>query len=251
MLSVLVGMGLYVAFLRDNILLARCLPYSNLIVLGNWFPIFAAVFAGLAWRHSSGGGLRRSWPVAGLVLAGLFAAVQPLLGNTPQCANQWDADGICRQTTMFTCSPACAATMLASAGIVATEQEMADLCLTRRGTTWQGLYRSLKIKTAGTLYDVQVFNCTAEELRQYTPGWMILTVGIPRGVQVAPIYEQQYSWTPGTLHAVLLYDFAPNHRVNMADPDVGREQWTTEDLQILFRGCGIRLIRRVPQPPGP
>src|SRR5260221_7046371 len=44
-------------------------------------------------------------------------------------------------------------TTLFRSGISATEQEMADLCITRRGTYWQGLYRGLKLKTAGTLWE--------------------------------------------------------------------------------------------------
>ena len=46
------------------------------------------------------------------------------------------------------------------------------------------------------------------------------------------------------MHTVLLFDFAANDRVNMADPDVGREQWTVDDLRVLFRGRGLRLRKR-------
>ena len=35
----IVGVGAYVVYLRDNMLMAIMLPYSNLIVLGNWFPV--------------------------------------------------------------------------------------------------------------------------------------------------------------------------------------------------------------------
>ena len=42
----------------------------------------------------------------------------------------------------------------ASTASQSTEQEMAELCLTRHGTSWQGLYRGLKLKTAGTGWDV-------------------------------------------------------------------------------------------------
>jgi hypothetical protein len=244
MLATLLATALFVVFLRDNVLLARCLPFSNLIVLGNWFPIAAAILAGLAWRHTPGGRLRRSWPVVGLALVGSYAGVQPLLGRTPVCGNQWDPQGICRQTTPHTCAAACAATVLQMHGIPATEQELSELCLTRTGTTWQGLYRGLKRKTAGTPYDVEVFSCNADDLRDLTPDCMILTVGLRRGAQVDPIYEQQYSWTRGVLHAVLLFDFVGQDRVLMADPDVGKEQWTVGDLQVLFHRRGMRLVRR-------
>jgi hypothetical protein len=244
MLATLLATALYAAFLRDNVLLARCLPFSNLIVLGNWFPVGAAILAGLAWRHTPGRRLRRSWPVIGLALVGCYAGIQPLLGRAPTCGNRWDQNGICRQTTPHTCAAACAATVLQTHGISATEQELAELCLTRKGTTWQGLYRGLKLKTTGAPYDVEVFSCSADDLRRFTPDCIILTVGLRRGAKVDSIYEQQYSWTRGVTHAVLFFDFMGKDRVQMADPDVGKEQWTVDDLRVLFQHRGLRLVRR-------
>jgi hypothetical protein len=52
------------------------------------------------------------------------------------------------------------------------------------------------------------------------------------------------------LYAVFLWDnvllarWLPNERVEMADPDVGKEQWTVGDLQVLFQHRGMRLVRR-------
>jgi hypothetical protein len=244
MLATIAATVLYAWLVRDSVWLARCLPFSNLLVLSNWYPVAAAALAGLAWRHLPGGRLRRSWPAVGLALVGGFAAVQPLLGRAPACGNRWDEQGICRQTTPYTCSAACAATVLKTHGIAATEQEMAELCLTRRGTTWQGIFRGLKLKTVGTPYEVEVFACSAAGLRSLTPDCMILTVGVPRFGEVDPIYEEQYSWRRGVRHTVLLFEFVANERVEMADPDVGREQWTVTDLHILFRGRGMRLVRR-------
>lgn len=243
-LASVIATALYAVFLSDSILLARYLPFSNLIVLGNWFPPATAIIAGLAWRHSSGGWFRRSWPVVALGAVGVFAAIQPLLGEPPLCANRWDENGICRQTTPFTCTAACAATVLAKHGIAAGEQEMAGLCFTRRGTSWQGLYRGLKLKTAGSGYDVEVFSGSVEDLRRYTPDCLIITVGLPPRGEFDPIYERQYSWTRGTMHSVLLFEFLDNDRVEMADPDVGKEQWTAGDLMVLYRGRGLRLVSR-------
>jgi hypothetical protein len=243
-LACMAGTAVYAVWIRDSLLLARCLPFSNLIVLGNWFPIATGILAGLAWRHASGGWFRRCWPVVALGLVGVFAAVQPLLGRPPVCGNRWDDSGICRQTTPYTCTAACAATVLSMHGIPATEQEMAELCLTRRGTTWQGLYRGLKRKTTGTPFDVEVVSCPADGLRPYTPDCFIITVGLPSRGDFDPIYEERYSWTRGTMHTVLLFDFAANGRVEMADPDVGKEQWTVEDLDVLYRGRGLRLAPR-------
>ena len=137
-------------------------------------------------------GLLLRWP--------RWASLPPCSHSSEGCAtcgNRWDQQGICRQTTPYTCTPACAATVLKMHGIPATEQELAELCLTRRGTTWQGLYRGLKRKTANTPYEVEVLSRSADSLRRLTPDCMVLTVGLPHGADVDPIYEQQYSWTRG------------------------------------------------------
>jgi hypothetical protein len=243
-IGVLVASGIYAVYLRDSILLAKILPFSNLIVIGNWLPLAAAFIAGLAWRMIPGGILRRGWPVVILLAAGAFASFQPLLGRPPQCWNRWDEDGICRQTEEKSCSAACAATILKVHDIPATEQEMAELCLTRSGTMWQGIYRGLKLKTQGTQYDVEVFSGSIDDLRQMTPGALIVAAGLERGGNVDPIYHEQWGWKPGVLHTVLLFEFVENDRVEMADPDVGREQWTVEDLRVLYRGRGMRLVTR-------
>jgi hypothetical protein len=230
---------------RDSVLLAWVLPFSNLLVLSNLFAPLIALIAGIMWEKKATPVWRRVIYVAGALAAGIYSLAAPFVGPVPQCADQWRND-VCLQTTSATCSAACAATVLNAHGIETSEAEMARLCFTRKGTLWQGLYRALKLKTAGTDYDVQVFNVPADELDRLTPGPMILTVGIPHGAQVDPIYVERYSWTPGTLHSVVFYDFAPNDRVDMGDPSVetGREQWTTEDLRVLYRGTGLRLVKR-------
>jgi hypothetical protein len=74
---------------------------------------------------------RRSYTAALLAGVAGLAAVIPLLGNVPKCGEHWDRLGTCLQTTRYTCSPAAAATLLRKYDIDATEQEMAELCLTR------------------------------------------------------------------------------------------------------------------------
>lgn len=240
-----VALVLYIRFLWDDVLLARLLPFSSLIVLGNWFSFAAAIVGGVAWQRVPGGKLRKSLYVVGFAGVATYAVARPFLGSTPQCENLWDGD-ICLQTTDDTCSAACAATLLKAAGIEATEQELAQLCFTRDGgTTWQGLYRGMMLKTAGTPWTVEVFSGDFDALRT-RPGPLILAVGLPENVPVDPVYTEQYGWLPGEWHSVLLFRFLPDDRVEMAEPTpgVGREQWTVDDLRVLWRGRGLRLVRR-------
>lgn len=225
--------------------LAVLLPFSSLVVLGNWFLPAMGFLGGLVWRRVPGGPLRKSVSLSALFATGCYATIAPLLGAVPACGNEWD-HGVCLQTTRKTCAAACAATLLTRHGIPATEQEMAGLCLTREGTTWQGLYRGLKLKTAGTRWDVQVVECNDRELRQFAQGPMILSVGLERGSRFDPEYQSEWGWTPGVRHCVVLLKFSPCGLAEIADPtpDTSFEQWTPETLHVLWRGTALRLVER-------
>ena len=41
-----------------------------------------------------------------------------------------------------------------------------------------------------------------------------------------------------------LFRFLPNRRIEIGDPDAGREVWNEESLKTLWHGAGIELIRR-------
>lgn len=244
-LAVVALMIAYVAVVWDKWWLAQVLPFSSLIVLGNWFPLWAAVLAALVCQQT-----QRRWR-CGLHLAFLatvsgFSVVAPLIGDPPACGRSWESGGICIQTTHATCSPACAATLLGFCGIEAEEQEMAELCLTRKGTTWQGLYHGLKRKTAGTAWDVEVVRYDLDQLRSLSGEPVILRVGLARDARVSPDYEREFGWRPGTGHSVVFLGFLPNGQVEVADPTpgIGRERWTVEDLKTLWDGQTVRLLRR-------
>jgi hypothetical protein len=245
LVAVAVGaMFAYTYFLWCNVALARLLPFSSLVIVGNWFPLVAGLVAGLVWSKGPGGRLRRGASTAALLGAGIYATVSPLLGSAPQCGDRWTGDGLCLQTTPHTCTPASAATLLRLHGIEASEAEMAELCLTRRGTTWQGLYRGLKRKTAGTPWEVEVVACDADELLSQPRGPLVLMVGLEEGRDAAAMRDEQ-GWIPGVGHSVVLLDVRRG-QVEIADPSpaIQRECWTAANFQRLWRNCGMRLVRR-------
>jgi hypothetical protein len=128
-------------------------------------------------------------------------------------------------------------------GIEASEREMADLCLTRSaGTSAAGIYRGLKLKTAGHPLRVEAFHCDISGLRKMSQTPLLLTVELRRGDHADKRYEQDWGWTPGVAHTVVLFRFLPNDRIEIGDPDVGREMWNDDALAVLWHGDGMRLI---------
>jgi hypothetical protein len=236
----------YIRYLWFDPVLARWLPFSNLIVVGNWLPLFAAAIAGFVWRRIAHAPMRCWTTTLGLVGCGILAALFPLLGSKPQCGNRWDQLRTCLQTTRHTCSAASAAMLLNRYGIVASEQEMAELCLTRRGTNWQGLYRGLKLKTADTPWEVEVSAGTIDEVLAEDRGPLILTVGLAAGAPADTAFTEEFGWVPGVGHSVLLERCSSNGSVVIADPaqEMCRESWSREQLEHLWRGYAFRLVPR-------
>jgi len=69
-------------------------------------------------------------------------------------------------------------------------------------------------------------------------------VGLARGADADPRYQRDWGWDPGREHAVLLYGFLPHELADMVDPGIGREKWRVEGLRVLWRGSGMRLVKR-------
>lgn len=244
-LAFLIGLiVLYLRFLWDDMLLANLLPFSNLIVIGNWLPPLTGIIAGLSWKSMPGSMRRRNGYLAVECCVAVLALFLPVWGETPVCEHEWIGP-ICRQTSDQTCTAACAATLLKFHGLDATEQEMAELCLTNSdGTSWQGLYRGLLLKTKGTNLTVEVLPCDVDDLTLLTSSPAILVVGIPKGVEVDPIYTTDYGWGVGELHSVVFFGFAPQGPAEIGDPEIGMEFWSWKDLEILVRGRAVRLVRK-------
>jgi hypothetical protein len=233
----------YLRFIWKSSVLAEYLPYSAIVVLSNWFPLAAAFLAGITWTHGYGSKLRRVLFGGILFATSCWSVVSPLIGEPPICENIWDEHSVCRQTSRYTCTPAAAAMLLTWHGIQAEESEMAELCLTRKGTTWQGLFRGLTIKTRGEPYRVRVVECSWDELENKLTGPAILSVGIDPSKPYPEIYTKHWGWMPGVRHSVMLRDIIPDGRLSIADPAVGAEYWSEFDLKTLFRGRFLTLER--------
>lgn len=245
----------YLRFAWKTALIARVCSYlslevpSSIIVLGNLFPLVAAFLAGITWTHGYGSKKRRTVFGATLFALAFFSVVEPILGQPPRCLNEWQSHPaysfpVCRQTSTYSCTAAAAATLLRMNGIPAEESEMAELCLTRQGTTWQGLYRGLKIKTAGHPFRIEIIEGTMEEMQKELPGPAVISVGIDPDSDYSKEYVYAWGWQPGMRHSVVLIGFMPDRdRISIADPSVGIEEWTGRDLKTLWRGRALCLVR--------
>jgi hypothetical protein len=243
--GVVILMGFYIRDVWDKMFVAEWLPFSSLIILGNWFPLGIAALAGLAWERVPPPVPRKFVAVLMLFASATYSVYYPFQGDVPECQDRWK-DGVCLQTTQDTCSAACAATLLRRHDIPATEQEMAELCVTRHGTTWWGLFRGLKLKTAGTGWDVKVVSDSASELRadgdQATVIFVRLTA---KAAELNPSLLED-GWIVGTSHSVVLFGILEHGRCQIGDPSSGRETWPMRDLELLYQGRGMRLVKASP-----
>ncbi|HUB26583.1 MAG TPA: cysteine peptidase family C39 domain-containing protein [Tepidisphaeraceae bacterium] len=229
------GLLTYSLWLEDNLILARLLPVADVIAWTNiQFPA-AAILAGIAWIDLRAPRWQRI-PLCAILLAlGFWRMIEPYTGAMPHLTAAHWAHGICRQSTTSTCSPAAAATALAAVGISTSEAEMADLCLTRAdGTFVLGLYRGLKLKTAGSKWNVAVFNGNADELRRMPLPAIII-------IHAAGISNGRLS--VGDRHAVVLFAFNPDGTVEVGDPYSGRQRLQIGQLAEVYDNCAIALER--------
>jgi hypothetical protein len=239
---IIVGLMLLNAlFVTDSVVLTHILPFSNVIVVGNWSPLLVAAFAGLIWWRVPPPGIRRVVIIGALTAACLVAIYRPILSPPPALRNVWTL-GVCRQTSQASCSAAAAATLLGQYGIKSSEPEMATLCLTSdRGTLNHGIYRGLRLKTAGTGLDVYMFNNgTIDDL--YGAGPVLLSVKLEDDMNVDPRYTRNWGWIPGVAHSVVLIGAISEDLFLVADPATGLERWSRRDLQVLWHGVGVRLV---------
>ena len=122
--------------------------------------------------------------------------------------------------------------------------------LTASGTTWLGLYHGLTTKLRGEPWRVEFFESTPDELPALAKdASLILCCKLTKAdAAAAPAYVADGGWIPGTAHSVVY--FKHNNGAHLiGDPTRGYEVWTTADLETLWTGEGLRLVREERQKP--
>ena len=229
---------------KDRLFWAGLIPVSAAIIYSNITVLSLAAAAGAAFRLPNRPRWRQYLSAIAMMFLALGTLVQPVLQPVmrPTSGADFWADGkVCIQSQPATCSAAAGATLLAANGIDVTEAEMVKWCLNdSRGTPSLGLWRALCIATTGSGLRPQVVNADVEELLTQGPWPSTLVVGLPpEGAD--SIYSEDYGWSPGFRHSVVLFGIRPDGTVDIGDPSVGRETWSQEDLRVLWRGEALTL----------
>ncbi len=242
-LFAMTAMLAYLNWIWDQPLLAKLFPFSSAIILGNWFPVAGAFFAGICSQTSRVNRARRIVFVTTLLSLCGYSLVNPLLGRSPDCQPQTSADRLMEfQTTDQTCSAACAAGLLKLHGIEATEDELSRLCLTREGTHWLGIYRGLKLKTAGTEWNVIVEEVPKDQLLTHQNLTGILALSFVN--DASRTLDTGFCNQIG--HTVVCFGTTNINTVGVFDPspDFGFESWNERVVDGIEKAILFRLESR-------
>ncbi|MFK7822350.1 MAG: hypothetical protein AB8G99_26890 [Planctomycetaceae bacterium] len=230
----------YIVFLWDNAVLTAIIPYSNVILLGNFFPVGAAILSGIACGRLREFRYRQAATAIAMLAAGGVGLFWPLLGSPPECGDKW-VNGACLQTTRSSCMAAASATLLQSHGVTASEKRMARLCFTREhGTNWLGLYHGLAVKLKSRGLRPALFDETLKQLRQHRDPQIISCELTEETAKAHPRLRDEWGWIVGVKHAVVLLEI-DDQTVRVADPANGLEVWSLAQLQLLWDGRGARV----------
>ncbi len=206
---------------------ARLFPWDAYPYLEPWLTLAPAAFLAGAGLQAA----RRSvWKRdALLVLGGLFVVRTAFTAwGSRESLDGLDgrvrADGVCLQTSEYTCGPAAAVALLHWHGIPSTEREMAELCATRPGfggTSECGLMRGLRRKL-GEDGLPWIRTCSYDELT--APSLVTL----------------RHNWLAG--HCTMVVNVLPD-RVDLIDSQSGRCSLPRDRFERAWTGSALTLIR--------
>ncbi|MEM6471784.1 MAG: hypothetical protein AAF802_19650 [Planctomycetota bacterium] len=244
---------------------ASLFPTPAAICWSNWLPIMLGFVSGLASNAKT---MRTgSRPIVASLLAMLSAAflVSPVVLpwvcpiQTDRAAD-WQ-DGVCLQSHESSCGAAAAATLLHQMDLIMpaqtsgrigiregysnAEQMMAQACLTsHHGTSVLGLIRGLRIATEGSNCRVRIGDSSPSSwiINRQLPN--IVVVQFPGQSDGRFESVRRLLGTDGEGHAVVVVGRDSDGMWRVADPAVGWQLWTDEELRTRFTGEAIYLAQR-------
>ncbi len=206
-------------------------PYYVYTVIQPWWPqIVAFMLLGIGTVK-----MTRFWRqvLVAACAAVLFSVMAQaitarVMFDPSDCTGVPDKEGICPQTTSFTCGAAAASTLLAQFGIDSDEKEMALLCWTNEfnGTECWPICKALHQKLAGTPYRPRILLGDWEVLRR-RGGPVVVTKRLHAKCD----------------HWLVVLDTTDTH-VTVADPNMGKHTLSKDDFLESWRGFLIAVEQR-------
>ena len=251
------ALGAYLQWGRATGWWTHLFPVSAAIVYANPSPVLAAFLAGVVSGLQRVPRWRRVPLVAVMVSVGGYETAH-LFSITPPPVRIVFTDRVARQTDQSTCSPAAAATLLRAVKVPGardvTEADMVRPCLTDpRGTPLLGLYRGLKLATAGSNFEPVFHDLTPAQLAN-RPDLLPAIISVkltPEADFREPLYRARWGWLLNVTHSVVVFRFSGDGRVEIGDPATGREIWNTRALEDLWVGDVLSLIAPAEPPASP
>lgn len=245
-----VGIGAYLMWGRATGAWTQLFPVSAAIVYANPSPVLSAFMAGVISGLERVPRWRRVPLVAMVVAIGSYDTSALFSPKPPEVLAVFSGK-VARQTHSATCSAAAAATLLREVKVpgaqYATEATMVGPCLTdSRGTPLLGLYRGLKLATAGTPYEPVFYNLTPAQLRE-RPELLPAIVSVkltPEADFRDPRYRARWGWLLNVTHSVVIFGFHDGGIVDIGDPATGPEKWHAQALNDLWVGDVLTLEQR-------
>ncbi len=156
-----------------------------------------------------------------------FAVPAVIRGRLSSLETKFGTDGICLQTTDYTCGPAAAVTALGKLGITAQEGELAVLSYSSPGTGTlpQCLYKALQRR-----YAAQGLEC---QYRYFESPSQL------KAAEAALVVVKDAFLSD---HCVAVLEVSDT-QVIIADPVLGRQQLSHPEFVRVWRHCGIVLNR--------
>jgi hypothetical protein len=226
------GMVAFAVWMNDDVRWVRWIPGREVWLWSNLTGLGGATLAGVATRALPPIRWQRALLVAVLLGLGLYRSIGVLWEAAPKLGNQKWNGMVCRQTTLSTCGPCAVASALAAVHVHTTEREMSREGLTSvNGTSNLGMYRALVTGLEGTGRPVGIYRGPADGLSEFPAVVSITVQGVSRGVVGV-----------GGKHAVAVIGRSADGRFYVADPFVGLQRWTPE--QLAEGWCGWAMVVR-------
>jgi predicted double-glycine peptidase len=184
----------------------RLRPPRQRVLVGAFFAIVAANYSVMPFL----------WP----------ALVRPRLARLEA---KVDADGVCRQTTPYTCGPAAAVTALRELGIDATESDLA-----------LAMYTSPALGTPSDVLATALQDRYADQGLTCEYRWFDSLDDLPRGTPVLAVVKFSFMVD----HFVTVLE-SKNDRVVVGDPAAGRVTYTRQQFERRWRSKGVVLRRTI------